>query len=252
MLLRACARYRTARRQARIVGKLQRLRHTVSPSGYTLQSFDRYRCIFVHIPKCAGVSVSRSLFGNLGAGHYPAATLQQVFGAACFESYFRFAFVRNPWDRLLSAYEFLQRGGFHAGDARWAQRHLARYGDFDAFVRGWVSERHVAEWIHFRPQADFLFLPDGDRGVDFIGRYEQLEQDFARVCRRLGIEAGLQQLNRGRARDYRLAYDSETRAIVERVYRRDIDALGYDFDTGVSNEQDEQHQSQQQPVDDER
>jgi hypothetical protein len=230
-LLNALSRYRSARREARMVHKLKRLRHEVSPGGYTLASFDRHRCIFVHIPKCAGVAVCQSLFGNLGAGHHPVGTLRKVFGTACFDSYFKFAFVRNPWDRLLSAWEFLQRGGFHAADARWAQRHLSRYEDFDAFVRGWVTPENVAASVHFRPQTDFLHLPEGGSGVDFIGRYENLETDFRKVCEQLGIQTVLQSLNAGPLRDYRDAYDRDTRRIVDSVFRRDIVELDYCFDT---------------------
>lgn len=231
-LLTALTRYRAARRKARTVHKLKRLRHEVSPAGYTLASFDRYRCIFVHIPKCAGVSICQSLFGNQGAGHHPVATLQQVFGETLFDSYFKFAFVRNPWDRLLSAYAFLKGGGYHAGDADWAQQHLSGYRDFGAFVRGWVTPENVASRVHFRPQTDFLYLPDGRSGVDFLGRYENLAADFHQVRERLGIDARLQSLNTGRSRDYRDAYDSETRRIVDRVYRRDIVDLDYCFNPG--------------------
>jgi hypothetical protein len=250
-LLTVYSRFRAARRNARLVHKLKRLRHEVSPAGYTLTSFDQYRCLFVHIPKCAGVSVCRSLFGNLGAGHYPVATLRQVFGEELFNSYFKFSFVRNPWDRLLSAYEFLKRGGFHAGDARWAGQHLAGYRDFGEFVRAWVTPANVASWVHFRPQTDFLYLPEGRSGVDFIGRYENLAVDFQRICARLGIEAELQLLNTAPVRDYRDAYDSESRRIVDRVYRRDIVDLDYCFDPGVpprdanaSEKQGEQHHAE--------
>jgi len=251
-LLNSFSRYRTARRNARIVHKLKRLRHNISPAGYTLSSFDRHRCIFVHIPKCAGVSVCQSLFGNQGAGHYPVTTLQKVFGPALFDSYFKFTFVRNPWDRLLSAYEFLRRGGFHAADARWAEQHLSQYRDFGEFVRQWVTPANVASWIHFHPQSGFLSLPDGRTGVDFIGRYENLEADFSRICEQLGIAARLQLLNAGPVRDYRDAYDRETRRIVDTVYRQDIVSLDYCFDPGTrashradrSEKQDEQHHTQ--------
>jgi Sulfotransferase family len=258
-LLTVFSRYRKARRNARIVRKLRRLRRDISPAGYTLGSFDRHRCIFVHIPKCAGVSVSQGLFGNRGAGHYPVTTLRQVFGPALFDSYFKFAFVRNPWDRLLSAYEFLRCGGFHAGDARWAQQNLAQYRDFGEFVRRWVTPANVTSWIHFQPQTDFLCLPDGRTGVDFIGRYENLEADFQRVCERLGISASLPSLNTGPDRDYREAYDSETRGIVDAVYRQDIVGLDYCFGRGSpkpvpdrSEKQGEQHHPQHQAVDHER
>lgn len=232
-LLSTMADYRKARSAARTVRKLRGLRHRVSPGGYTLASFDQHRCIFIHIPKCAGVSVCRSLFGNYGAGHYPVTTFQQVFDPDSFDRYFKFAFVRNPWDRLLSAWRFLRAGGFNDTDRRWAQRHLSDYRDFGDFVRHWLTPDHAASWVHFKPQTDFLRLADGHCGVDFVGRYECIERDFGHVCRRLGSEARLMRLNQGAAdsKDYRDAYDSETRAIVADVYAQDIAGLGYDFDS---------------------
>ena len=251
-MLSAVSGYRDRRRLQKTVRKLRALRREVSPAGYTLKSFDAHHCIFVHIPKCAGVSVCQSLFGNHGAGHHPIGVFQQVFEPPFFDSCFKFTFVRNPWDRLVSAYEFLQGGGFNDTDRRWARRHLSAYSDFGRFVREWVTPENVSSWIHFRPQTDFLLLPDGRTGVDFIGRFESLEADFSQVCTRLGIQGRLGRFNtrRQRTRDYRAAYDTHTRDIVGEVYARDIAALGYRFEDGdnappMSQEHGEQHHAQQ-------
>jgi hypothetical protein len=223
--------YRRGRREARRLRRLRRLRHGVSEAGYSLQQFDAYRCLFVHIPKCAGVSVCQSLFGNLGAGHHDLATYRKLFSAQEFESYFKFAFVRNPWDRLLSAYTFLQAGGFHAGDRRWARQELGRFADFDSFVTHWLDPDSARSWIHFRPQYEFICDADGRPGLDFIGRYERLAEDFSLICARLGIEAELQRLNIATSRgDYRTAYSDTTRRIVAEVYSEDVAFFGYDFD----------------------
>lgn len=249
----ALSDYRRSRAARKTVRKLKQLRIHTSPAGYTLRSFDRQRCIFVHIPKCGGVSVCRSLFGDYGAGHYPIRVFQEVFEPPLFDSYFKFAFVRNPWDRLLSAYRFLRRGGFNETDRRWARRHLSPYRAFGEFVRGWVTPDNVASWIHFKPQVEFLSLANGQSGVDFVGRYEQLDADFRRVCERLGVKNRLLHLNsHGHSgQDYRAAYDTETRAIVADVYREDIAALGYGFDgsvttpaAGASQEHGKQHDAE--------
>ena len=82
--------------------RLQQKRRTVFDDGYSYEPYDRYRCIFVHIPKAAGMSVCRSLFGNLAGGHATLADYQIIFARAEFERYFKFTFVRNPWDRFVS------------------------------------------------------------------------------------------------------------------------------------------------------
>lgn len=214
---------------------LQRLRRGES-AGYSLAPYDEHRCIFVHLPKAAGVSVARGLFGGLGGGHAQMGLYQIVFAEWEFRDYFKFTFVRNPWDRLLSAYEFLRGGGMDETDRRWAEQHVQQFDDFDDFVRRWVNEQNVLSYVHFVPQYRFLCAPFSRRVlVDWIGRFEQLENDFDLVRRRLGLTSvQLPHHNEGprarERRDFREQYTPAARRIVERVYRTDIELLGYSFD----------------------
>ena len=75
---------------------LEQFRAGTRAGPYSLQPFDRLRCIFVHIPKAAGVSVCRGLFGGLAGGHAHIGVYQLAFSHLEFSSYFKFAFVRNP------------------------------------------------------------------------------------------------------------------------------------------------------------
>lgn len=196
--------------------------------GYSLIPFDKHRCMFVHIPKAAGISVSRKLFGCLGGGHTPLVDYAHVFSADEFKDYFKFTFVRNPWDRLLSAYMFLRSGGLNGEDTQWAARHLAPYADFNDFVMGWVNENNIWTKLHFYPQSYFLTL-DGRLAVDFIGRFEHIDDDFAYIAARLGINSRLEHLNSSGERNYRDYYSQESADVVARVYREDIALLAYRF-----------------------
>jgi hypothetical protein len=216
---------------------LQELRRGESASQYSLRPFDEYRCIFVHLPKVAGVSIAKSLFGGLGGSHSHIGLYQVVFSRHEFDSYFKFTFVRNPWDRLLSAYAFLRSGGMHESDRRWSRAHLAQFPTFKDFVLGWVNEENVLSYIHFVPQYRFVCAPFSRRLlVDFVGRYEYLERDFAHVQSRLGIDGvALAHHNKGpgpeKRGDFRDHYNATTRRIVERVYRTDLELFGYSFDS---------------------
>jgi hypothetical protein len=192
--------------------------------------FDTHQCIFVHIPKCAGISVVRSLFGNFDCGHTSLSRYQIMFGPEDFNRYFKFTFVRNPFDRLVSAYLFMKKGGLNRKDKRWSDKHFARYDDFGSFVKGWVNRWNIERALHFRPQARFICL-GGKPRVDFIGHFENLTADFAHVAQKLQVQASLQEINRNavREKDYRQYYTAETRAIVEKVYAEDFKLLGYTF-----------------------
>src|SRR5579864_4267416 len=71
-------------RRPRDFVSMQRERREPNDEGYTFRPFDEHRCIFVHIPKCAGVSICTSLFGNLAGGHTDLRTYELVFSPAEF------------------------------------------------------------------------------------------------------------------------------------------------------------------------
>ena len=94
--------------------EIENVRTAVYPSekgNFSLRGFDREKAIFVHIPKAAGTSIALSIFGELPY-HYKAIDYIVFFGRKTFNQYFKFAFVRNPWDRVYSAYTYLRKGGW--------------------------------------------------------------------------------------------------------------------------------------------
>ena len=217
----------------------QRMR-TMVINDISLKPFDDNNCIFVHIPKTAGISVSKSLFGNAGGNHMTIDQYQLVFSRNEFKTYFKFAFVRNPWDRLVSAYHFMKEGGFGADDQKWAEKNLAEYHDFGDFVKGWLNRKNIqspSSVVHFLPQFKFVCTKDNVPAVDFIGYFENLEEDMAYIRDRLGISGReLLFLNKTRSRrqDYRSYYTEETKNIVADVYREDVRIFGYDFENNYT------------------
>jgi hypothetical protein len=190
---------------------------------------DQYRTIFIHVPRTAGTSMSRALFAT-GSRHVTYERYLQA-NRRKFDAYFKFAFVRNPWDRLVSAYLFLQKGGMDAKDARFFAQHLASYPSFEKFVLEWVNESNVLLYDHFIPQHRFICDARDRIMVDFVGRKENLELDFAYVASRMGRPAALPHINKVEHRHYSTYYNEATRAIAERVYIRDIRIFGYSFQT---------------------
>ncbi len=211
--------------------KFNRLREGISDEGYSLKPFDDFQCIFIHIPKCAGQSVRNTLFDNLQPGHINAYSYQYIFPRSIYNRYFKFTFVRNPWDRLVSAYFFMKSGGAHKKDQNWTDQNLAMYPDFSTFVLEGLQLSRIQAWPHFRPQVDFLRGQNGKIELDFIGRFENLQEDFNHVRDHLGQRGELLFINQTKTirEHYQTYYSDELREIAADVYKEDIEAFDYRF-----------------------
>lgn len=195
-------------------------------TAYSLEECFQLRCIFFHIPKTAGLSLNVALFGNHGLGHIDVQTARALFGERRFDSFYKFCFVRNPWDRLVSAYHYLHAGHPNSPIAS----EVAGCSSFTEFVLELLPSPKVASEQHIRPQSAFVVSRDGSLAVDFVGRFERLAEDFETIAGRLGIDARLERRNESSHHDYRRYYTDETRDAVARFYERDIALFGYRFD----------------------
>jgi hypothetical protein len=203
---------------------------------------DRLRCIFIHIPKCAGTSIEDvlwphprgedELWGGFvdrynnryqtgGLQHLTAALVRDAVGSERFERYFKFTVIRNPWDRAVSQYVFMQR----RPDLRELAG-IAEDASFTAYLRAIAAAPAHVQWT---AQERFLYDADGRLLVDRIVRFETLDQQIAGVFARLGIEAELPHRNAGERGEARHYYDDESRALVAQLYAGDIERFGYAF-----------------------
>ena len=216
--------------------EFRELRQKVFPSSkgnFSLRPFDQYRCLFIHITKSAGTSVAKSLFGYLPY-HYTARQYQVIFGRRAFNSYFKFAFVRNPWDRLFSAYSYLRGGGWNDQDRQWYEDNISHLPDFNSFVLDWLDSKRLRSHLHLSPQSDFICDRKGRLLLDYLGYFETLHGDFVHIAQVLGIEAQLDHVNASKSKDYRTIYLTEAIDKVSNLYSQDIDNFGYNFN-GIAN-----------------
>lgn len=202
------------------------LRGKRGPSPY--KDFNRrHKAIFIHIPKTAGSSVSRTL-GNDGSKHQELKYFQ-AFDPNSFNVYFKFAFVRNPYDRLVSAYHYVKQID-NDFDRAWASKYLEKVTSFADFVLKLNDKSYskmVFKHLVFKPQHSFILDLNGNIGIDFIGRFERLENDFNFICKKLEIKNDLVFHNQSKHEPYKTYYTSKLADIVYRLYQDDFELLSY-------------------------
>ena len=215
-------------------------RRGVRPAGILLADS---HAIYIPIPKVANTSVKAALAGVLGLRGDVHWEIQWPWVepgtiASRYPDWFVFAFVRNPWDRLLSCYlskihpqrmdDPLLRDG--------VEPELWKYGglfhgkmSFADFVRATAAIPDKEADIHFGSQYLYVADASGKVFVDFLGRFECLADDFAHVCERIGLSARLPHLLRTEHAHYRAYYTPQTECLVSERWARDVDLFGYCF-----------------------
>ncbi|MEJ7841878.1 MAG: sulfotransferase family protein [Rubrobacter sp.] len=152
--------------------------------------------------------------------------------AGDFRRHFAFAFVRNPYDRLVSCWSDKIAGGGEGLSDRDKELGLVRGLTFSWFVRV-VSEIPDEEANpHYRSQHLAICRADGTVVPEFLGSFENLAADFVHVCNEIGaprLSLPHRLRSRGASKNYRDFYDGATRRIVERRFARDLELLGYRF-----------------------
>jgi len=200
-----------------------------------------HKFIFIHIYKNAGTSITKALMpytGNriqrsiyriltkLGVdwfdpspypGHITAERLVKLMGKDDFDSFYSFAFVRNPFDWQVSLYNFALKNPKH-----FQHEFTKRLGSFSAYIR-WRCAKEV------RLQKDFIYSKNGELLVDFVGRYENLDDDFCTICDHIGISTRLPHLNVYKEKPYQLYYTPETNELVTKAFAEDFEIFGYKF-----------------------
>ena len=180
---------------------------------------DQYKCIFIEVPKTASTSI-RAILGSPPKPHLNIWQVAHEVDRERFASYFKFGFVRNPWDRAVSLYE--RREGVQLRDRM----------TFEQFI-DWMklASSTCMHPVPHRYQLDWFVNPHGEVIVDHIGKYENLEQDWAMIAARLGIRTPLPRVNvnPARTRHYTEYYTDRTRALVASRFSIDIEYFGYEF-----------------------
>lgn len=202
----------------------------------------QHRFVFAAIPKTGTHSVRQALREHLSAddleqvglfvnkrfpfeelaaikhGHITLEQIRPFLGEQAFTEYFKFAFVRNPFDRFVSYCAFMTRAD---GAFLKNPQQVMRYILFQA---------RPVQHVLFQPQHTFVTDAEGRLLADRIGRVEDMQASYDTICDRIGIPtASLGQVNTSRRGSYRDYYDQALIDGVADFYQRDLELFGYEF-----------------------
>ena len=180
--------------------------------------------IFIHINKTAGTSVGRAI-GLPVKDHLMALEVIDRIGIDSWNQAYKFTVVRNPWDKVVSHYEYRRK----KNKTEIATRKIT-FTDWVNMTYG--ADRDSSYYNNprsFQPQVEWLKDANGVVSMDYVIRFEAINEGFEHVMNAIGMEAELPHLNASSRADYRTYYDDETRNIVAQWFSEDIDAFGYEF-----------------------
>jgi hypothetical protein len=210
-----------------------------------------YNFLFIHVPKTGGNSIQSVLadysddeivtpFENQDGverfevrhpkysytKHATLSDYRRVLPRNVYEDLYKFSVLRNPWDRVVSLYF-----SPHRGVDEWDREGFIRLVEEMKGTRRFVRERtlydKISKWIAFLPKSKRGPL---DEDVDAILRFENLREDFRRVCDKLGIPANdLPRRNQSERNGYVEYYDEELKQLVEQRFGDEIRYGDYEF-----------------------
>ena len=117
-------------------------------------------------------------------------------------------------------------------DKEFGETVLEPYDTFERFVKEWVTPKNIDSWVHFIPQYKYLYNENGNLMVDFVGRFENFDEDYETIRHKIGTGEALKHLNKTKdkkEKDYRNAYTREMIDIVSRIYKKDLELFDYNF-----------------------
>jgi len=171
-----------------------------------------------------GTRSTLAAFKNAGVKLTAEHAFDCFYSPQKYRDYFKFAFVRNPWDRFVSGWvnKFVNKNAFN-----FNSHELNEMKQFEHFVTYWSEKDLDSCNAHFRRQCALIDLNE----VDFIGRMEHFNKDLTAIFRILDLpEIQIPFRNKSkREYSYNTYYDSDTKRMVSKMYRKDIQLFGYTY-----------------------
>lgn len=206
----------------------------------------KHKFIFIHIPKCGGISISKSSPVFEGKKNVDAHLRNIDYNKRYkkIDNYFRFAFVRNPWARMVSTYVFWKNQTPDSPFWKWdsPRTEFIRNNklDFNSFIQElsnrnpvFFKDQRCSDWRvpHTRPCWEYVQDESGRNwGTNFIGKVENMQDDFQDLCSKIGLkDLVLPHVNSTEHAYYADFYWSKTRKQIAQLFDQDIARFHYKF-----------------------
>lgn len=188
----------------------------------TLDIEDKF--IFFGIAKNAQTSINRFLLKYRSIVFKDNSKIYtkrlNMYSNTDLQNIFKYTIVRNPWERVVSAYHYLK------------ERRFLNDNDFRIFIEkignGELDSYHIRVKQHLVPQIP-MFSINGESVVNFIGRLENIKEDWKYIANQINCTEVLPHKNKSNHKHYRRYYTKKSKKIVERIYAEDIETLNYNF-----------------------
>ena len=184
--------------------------------------------LFIHIPRTAGTSMVRAL--NIKNDSHETAEQKKNKLGSIWNKKFKFAFVRNPWSRVVSWYNFCKQLNLPPKQKQYYKLPFEQWV-LNGLCTHWEISAPKFNGSHPLNLYEYVML-NGKLIVDYVGRYENLKEDFNKICRKLGISKRClphTYKTSNKNFDYRNFYNSKTKNIVGRRFCKDIELFNYSF-----------------------
>jgi len=191
---------------------------------------DDPKFIFIHIGRTGGVSMHRKIFEKKFPDSNNSPNWDKSVNDEKWKDYFKFTFVRNPWGKMVSAYH-LDHRSWHV-----PLNTIPKDVTFEYFLKNIAWDENGdprnTHWVKHYKFIENIQDPT-ERWIDFIGRFENINDDWKIVCEKIGINEPLPYANKNQNKpkaDYRTYYNDETIEIVRKKFERDIELFDYSFE----------------------
>lgn len=236
--------------------------------------------IFVHIPKAAGMTITKLLMPILTKGdlvisgpslkildrplisdffekvrlnqfpyssilkkkfklinlekHSTSLEISSVVGKNIWTNYYKFSFVRNPYDRCVSAFFWMKKNqGRNLRNKNFKRlvQKISSFPDFNYFIKS-VEFEQIRKENFLKPMVDYIYDSQNQLIVDYVGKFENVSKELEKLSLHFNLNNDYQTIHVNESRrkkNYRDYYTNDAQRIVKLAYDSDIRCFGYKF-----------------------